>query len=264
MRFKVVLALCATIIVLTASAQAGWWHRHHRCPHCSGYGGGTVGVASTGGEFSSASGEAYVVRTVPERVRYYAVSERADRQIPWIFARREAPKKRPKKRCARKSVASRPRRCVCAKPREKQWRNGLARAAGPVPKPRARRILRRSCRAFRWCLSCWTGCGVAAGGVGYSVAATTRPIAKPNWPIFGNRFVSYNETKEGGRPMRVRVTGPTGGAGHHSIPAVRIRQGAAAKTHTRMVQPRPSRNARSNFPLSVPSVSSNWKRSWKS
>ncbi len=76
MRYKVVLALCSTIIVLSATAQAGWWHRHHRCPHCSGYGGGTVGVASTGGEFSSAAGESYVVRTVPERARYYAVSER--------------------------------------------------------------------------------------------------------------------------------------------------------------------------------------------
>ncbi len=75
MRFKVVLALCATVMVVSATAQAGWWHRHHRCPHCSGYGGGTVGVASSGGEFSSASGEAYVVRTVPERVRYYAVSD---------------------------------------------------------------------------------------------------------------------------------------------------------------------------------------------
>jgi hypothetical protein len=78
MRSKVVLTLCSTMIALGATAQAGWWHHHRHCHHCGGYGYGAapVSTVTSGGGFASASGEAYVVRTVPERVRYYAVSER--------------------------------------------------------------------------------------------------------------------------------------------------------------------------------------------
>jgi hypothetical protein len=66
------------MIALGATAQAGWWHHQRHCQHCGGYGYGAApaSTVASGVGFASATGEAYVVRTVPERVRYYAVSER--------------------------------------------------------------------------------------------------------------------------------------------------------------------------------------------